>query len=455
MPLNVRLAEGELAAILAHSGARMAIFEGDFAPVVERLRKLLPDVERWVSIDGSVGDKAGPADLTYEEIIDRGRAERADIFSYDEMSIAELFYTSGSTGAPKGVALSHRTVYLHALSVALQCSRPETIVDLHTIPLFHANGWGRPQASTLLGSKQVMVRRFDPATVFRLIQDHKATDMSLVPTMANALVEFFGTAARPRKVRSVEPAAHDDGRRGKLARIGGAVGEGVSRLRVRGRLRIDRDLPGGHHRAMEGAVVRVRQRAMEASGHDRMGCARRGSPRGRWSMRDVPRDGTTIGEIVIQGDQVMDGYFHDPEATAAAMTGTWLHTGDMAVWDEESYVNIVDRKKEIIISGGENISSIEVEAAVNAHPAVAECAVVPAPDETWGEVPAAIVVRKPGAALDEAELKAYLKSRLSRFKLPRIIEFREEPLPKTGTGKIRKMVLKEKFWAGKDKRVQG
>jgi len=155
----------------------------------------------------------------------------------------------------------------------------------------------------------------------------------------------------------------------------------------------------------------------------------------------------------------MDGYFRDPEGTAAAMSGAslgmWLHTGDMAVWDNESYVNIVDRKKEIIISGGENISSIEVESAVNAHPAVAECAVVAAPDETWGEVPAAIVVLKPGATLDEAGLKEFLRERLGRFKLPRIIEFRDEPLPKTGTGKIRKMMLKEKFWCGKDKRVQG
>jgi fatty-acyl-CoA synthase len=176
-------------------------------------------------------------------------------------------------------------------------------------------------------------------------------------------------------------------------------------------------------------------------------------------MRDVPRDGSTIGEIVIRGDQVMDGYFRDPAGTAAVMSGAplgaWLHTGDMAVWDEESYVNIVDRKKEIIISGGENISSIEVEAAVNAHPSVAECAVVAAPDETWGEVPAAIVVLKSGARLDEAGLKEFLRDRLGRFKLPRIIEFRDEPLPKTGTGKIRKMVLKEKFWSGKDKRVQG
>jgi fatty-acyl-CoA synthase len=172
-------------------------------------------------------------------------------------------------------------------------------------------------------------------------------------------------------------------------------------------------------------------------------------------MHDVPRDGQTIGEIIVSGDQVMDGYYLDPAATRAAMTGPWLHTGDMAVWDEQGYINIVDRKKEIIISGGENISSIEIERAINAHPAVNESAVVAAPDEKWGEVPAAIVTLKPGASLTEAELRAHLEPRLSRFKLPRVIEFRAEALPKTGTGKIRKMDLKEKFWTGKDRRVQG
>jgi fatty-acyl-CoA synthase len=455
LPLNVRLAEGELAAILEHSGARMVIFETDFAPLADRLRKLLPGVERWVSID----EKVGPADLVYEEIVDQGHAERADIFSYDEMSIAELFYTSGSTGVPKGVMLSHRTLYMHALSVAMQCGRPETIVDLHTIPLFHANGWGRPQASTLLGSKQVMVRRFEPAAVFQLIEEHKATDMSLVPTMANALLNALetpafrgkydlsslrrmmtgGAASSPELVERWEKAFPGCE---CVAGYGLTETSPVVTTALWKGLSYGSDKERWRRQAMTGwAVPGAEVRVVDAG------------------MRDVPRDGTTIGEIVIQGDQVMDGYFHDPEATAAAMSGAplgkWLHTGDMAVWDEESYVNIVDRKKEIIISGGENISSIEVEAAVNAHPGVAECAVVAAPDETWGEVPAVIVVRKPGAALDEPELKEFLRNRLSRFKLPRIIEFRDEPLPKTGTGKIRKMMLKEKFWSGKDKRVQG
>ncbi len=463
MPLNVRLAEAELGAILDHAGAKMVIFESDFAAVVERLRKALPCVERWVSIAAPDGEKVAAADLTYEEIVDQGRAERADILSYDEMSIAELFYTSGSTGTPKGAMLSHRTLYLHALGVALSCHRPETIVDLHTIPLFHANGWGRPQASTLLGSKQVMVRRFEPIAVFQLIQEHKATDMSLVPTMANALLNAWDNPF-------IKPALRETYDVSSLRRMmtGGAASSPALVERW------EKTFPGcecvaGYGLTETSPVVTTALWKGLTYGSDRERWRRQAMT--GWAvpgaevrvvdsdMHDVPRDGRTIGEIAIRGDQVMDGYFRDPAGTAAAMSGpplgAWLHTGDMAVWDEESYVNIVDRKKEIIISGGENISSIEVEAAVNAHPSVAECAVVAAPDETWGEVPAAIVVLKPGATLDEAGLREFLRERLGRFKLPRIIEFRDEPLPKTGTGKIRKMILKEKFWSGKDKRVQG
>jgi fatty-acyl-CoA synthase len=172
-------------------------------------------------------------------------------------------------------------------------------------------------------------------------------------------------------------------------------------------------------------------------------------------MNDVPRDMQSIGEIVIRGDIVMDGYYREPEATAAVMSGAWLHTGDMAVWDEETYVNIVDRKKDIIISGGENISSIEVERAIFAHPAVLECAVVSAPDPQWGEVPAAYVVIKPGQQLTERELCDFLQGRIAKFKMPRRFVFGGEPLPKTGTGKILKRELREVFWEGKDLRIQG
>jgi fatty-acyl-CoA synthase len=172
-------------------------------------------------------------------------------------------------------------------------------------------------------------------------------------------------------------------------------------------------------------------------------------------MKDVPRDGETMGEIVVRSDNVMDGYFREPQATEAVMSGDWFHSGDMAVWDNETYLHIVDRKKDIIISGGENISSIEVEKAIFAHPAVFECAVVGAPDAKWGEIPVATVVLKPGEKLTDQELTAFLEQRLAKFKLPRAIHFSAQQLPKTGTGKILKREIRDKFWVGKASKVQG
>jgi fatty-acyl-CoA synthase len=172
-------------------------------------------------------------------------------------------------------------------------------------------------------------------------------------------------------------------------------------------------------------------------------------------MRNVSRDMQTVGEVVVRGDIVMDGYYEDAEATRAVLTDGWLHTGDMAVWDGENYIYIVDRKKDIIISGGENISSIEVEKAIFAHPAVLECAVVSAPDPQWGEIPVAIVVVKPGLHLDQEQLLSFLKSRIAKFKMPRRVKFVQGPLPKTGTGKMLKRQLREDFWRGKTTRVQG
>jgi fatty-acyl-CoA synthase len=447
MPLNVRLAPLELKNILCHSGARVLLFENDFAPLVEQLKPACPSIERFVTLD----DQVPVADFTYEELLDQGRAERADIATFDENAIAELFYTSGSTGDPKGVTLAHRTLYLHAMAVGSLYRDSETTVDLHTIPLFHANGWGRPQASTMLGTKQIMVRRFEPATVLGLIQQHGATDMALVPTMANALLNcpdlathnlsslrnivLGGAASSPELIERMEKAFHCDVYAGYgLTETAPLLTTACSKPGYTYASDADRY----HRRAMAGWPVW----GMEVRVVD-------------LEMNDVPRDMQTSGEIVTRGDHVMEGYYREPAMTAAVMTGPWFHTGDMAVWDEESFIQIVDRKKEIIISGGENISSIEVEKAIFAHPEVFECAVVAAPDDVWGEIPAAIVVRKPDSAMTSDDLLEFLKARLGKFKLPRIIVFSDEPLPKTGTGKIRKLVLREQFWQGKTKRVQG
>ena len=440
MPLNVRLTPAELTQILNHSGARMLFFETDFAPLVQSLRTDCPAIEQYV-----------PLNDAYEDLLARGQPRRADIFGIDENSIAELFYTSGSTGVPKGVMLSHRTLYLHGFSVAATFNHSDDEVELHTIPLFHANGWGRPQAAVLMGCKHVMVRRFEPTTVFRLIQEERATAMSLVPTMANALlnapdlrqydfsslkvIHIGGAASSPELIERMEKAF-------PCTVVGGygltETTPVLTSARKKGTVTYRDDADRYRRQAMTGwPVPGVEIRVVDAD------------------MNDVPRDMLAIGEVVVLGDHVMDGYFKDPEATQAAMTGPWLHTGDMAVWDEEGYVLIVDRKKDIIISGGENISSLEVEKAIFAHPAVFECAVIAAPDDKWGEVPVAIVALKESQSLTQEQLLEFLQGRIARFKMPRVIEFTRNPLPKTGTGKIVKRQLRELFWAGKEKRVQG
>lgn len=447
MPLNVRLTPLELVAILNHSEAKVLIFESDFAPLVEHIRKACPAIARYVGIT-----EAGRlADFTYAELLTRGRMERPDIFSFDENAIAELFYTSGSTGTPKGVMLSHRTLYLHALAVAGTFNHDDTAVELHTIPLFHANGWGRPQASTMMGIKQVMVRRFEPTLVFRLIQEEKATAMSLVPTMANALlnapdlgqfdlstlkeIHVGGAAASPELIGRLEQAFHCTAMGGYGLTETCPV---ATSARPKGTVAYADEADRLGHQAMAGwPIPGVEIRVVDPV------------------MRDVPRDMQTVGEVVIRGDGVMDGYYQDPQGTAAVMTDGWFHSGDMAVWDDQNYIHIVDRKKDIIISGGENISSLEVEKAIFAHPAVLECAVVAAPDSKWGEIPAAFVVLKPGQALTAEQLCEFLAGRIARFKIPRTFEFLETPLPKTGTGKIVKRELREMFWAGRAKRVQG
>ncbi|MEZ5400318.1 MAG: long-chain-fatty-acid--CoA ligase [Bryobacteraceae bacterium] len=447
MPLNVRLSAGELVNILNHSGARMLVFETDFLPHAEQIKANCPGVEHLVSIGGP----ASLATLDYEDIVARGAPRRADIMAVDENAVAELFYTSGSTGTPKGVTLSHRTLYLHALDLVSIYDNPSTIVDLHTIPLFHANGWGKPQVSTMLGVTQVMVRRFEPAGVFQLIAAHRATHMSLVPTMANALINapdlaaadlsslrqvtIGGAASSPELVERVESA------------LGCECLSGYGLTETSPVLTTSR-----HKGTFDYADDAARRRFQSMAGWPIPGVEVRVVD---YDMNDVPRDMTAIGEVVARGDQVMDGYYRESEQTAAVMTGAWFHTGDMAVWNDEGYIHIVDRKKEIIISGGENISSLEVEKAIFAHPAVFECAVVAAPDDKWGEVPAAIVVLKPDQELSESALIAFLQQRLGKYKIPRTIRFQSDTLPKTGTGKIRKMVLKEQFWAGKTKRVQG
>jgi fatty-acyl-CoA synthase len=445
MPLNVRLHQSELEVILKHSRPRIVFYEQDFRSSIEYLRKVVPET-RFISIEDS-GDSS-----TFTQLMETEPLPLPDLMSIDETSIAELFYTSGSTGQPKGVMLSHRSLYLHALSLAGGLDHSDTQVILHTIPLFHANGWGFPQFATMYGLKQVMVRRFEPLTVFRLIQEERASTMILVPTMAAALlacsdrpnfdlsslkqVIIGGAAASPELVAQLETFFP-----GCSVFAGYGLTETapvISTARPKSTMSFANDEARRRYASSAGwPFLGVEVRVIDERG------------------AEVPRDTATVGEVVVRGDNVMSGYYREPELTRDALAGGWLRTGDMAIWDQERCLRIVDRKKDIIISGGENIASIEVEHAIQAHPDVIECAVVAAPDARWGEIPVAIVVTQVSATVTAVQLLDFASASVARFKLPKQFVLQTEPLPKGGTGKVLKQQLRERFWTGKEKRIQG
>lgn len=444
LPLNIRLTAEDFVFILNDAGARVLVVDPDFAPVAERLRGRVPSLEYFVLLGSE--EKAGW--LSYEGLLSGARAHRYPRPAMDENDVAELFYTSGTTGTPKGVMLTHRNLYANAIAYITAVGVNDSTVQLHTVPLFHVNGWGTPHALTAVGGTHVMIRKFDPRLVFELIQREKVTLAAMVPTMINALINF--------------PDAHKyDYSSFRKVIVGGAptplafvkavsekfgweyiTGYGLSEtspiLTIANLKEHLKKLPPEEryiYQAKTGLpVIGVEIRVVNSEG------------------RDVRRDGQEIGEIIARGDVVMKGYWNRPEETAAAIVDGWFHTGDMATIDEEGYILIMDRKKDIIISGGENIASVEIENVLYTHPAVLEVAVIAVPDPQWGEVPKALVVLKPGQSATPEELIAHCASRLARFKIPKSVEILES-LPKTGTGKILKTALREKYWQGYEKRV--
>ena len=450
LPLNVRLAPAELSYVLNNAGARFLFVEKALLPLADAFRRDVPGIDRIYLLDDQPhADWLSPR--SYDQLIATATSLYRDVMEVDENAVAELFYTSGTSDAPRGVMLTHRNVYLHALEViaAGQTTRDvaantscETVM-LHTIPLFHANGWGTAHTITLVGGTHVMVHQFVPADIFRLIEREKVTACALVPTMANALVNcpdrekydlsslgcvmIGGAASSPTLVREVEE------------KLGCACVSGygltetcpvLSVSRIKKSVRCDDRESRNDRRARAGyAIPCVELRVVDSD------------------ERDVPRNGQAVGEVIARGDVIMEGYWKRSEETSSAMRGGWFHTGDLATIDGDNYVLIVDRKKDIIVSGGENISSLEVEKVLAAHPAVYEGVVIPVAHEKWGEVPKALVVRKPNTQLSEGELIDFCRTRLAHYKCPNSVEFLDS-LPKTGTGKILKRELRKLYGVG-------
>ena len=438
-PLNYRLSAQELSYILDHSGACILFLGQEFLPLVDSFRHELPNLRSYYLLD-SRPEAAWLECQNYDELLAAAAPSRPDVSGFDENAVAELLYTSGTSARPKGVMLTHRNVYLHAVHIALKHNTKSEHAFLHTIPLFHANGWGAAHTVTFAGGTHVMLPRFVPQEVFRLVEQERVHALSLVPIMAAALVNcpesvkydlssvewvtIGGAASSPALIRDVEQKI------GCKAFSGYGLTEcapSLATAELKHGLECDLEqrylLQSMTGYAFPGVELRV------VDSDD----------------RDVPHDSKTIGEVIARSDSVMAGYWNQPEETAEALRGGWFRTGDMAVIAENGYILILDRKKDMIVSGGENISSLEVEKTLLAHPAVQEAAVIALKDDKWGEVPKGCVMLKTGAAATESELIEFCRARLAHYKCPRSIDFFES-LPKTATGKVLRRELRQKYW---------
>jgi fatty-acyl-CoA synthase len=440
LPINIRLTSEDIAYILEDAGATTAVVDRALAGLIAPIRERLPHLRTVFEMGGESGPADSRSSMDYESMIAGAPNEfaRPDL---DEDDVAELFYTSGTTARPKGVMLTHRALYMHAMGGVAILGIDDRTVQLHSIPLFHVNGWGTPHSVTMTGGRHVMLPRFDPAQVLETIERERVTDIFLVPTMALALL------ADPSYVR------RDLGSLRRVMLGGAASPPGLVRA-------LDERLPGcavtcGYGLSETSPVLTIATLRRGVNGtseelRDKRSTAGLPIPGVRVEvMADegelLPHDGTSRGEVVARGNSVMAGYWGKTQASGDVLIDGWFHTGDIGTIDGEGYLRIIDRKKDIIITGGENVSSIEIESAVFRHPAVAECAVIAAPDKLWGEIPMAVVVLKPGMAADESAIIAHCKTLLAGFKVPHRVVFASEPLPKGGTGKILKRELRERY----------
>jgi fatty-acyl-CoA synthase len=432
VPLNYRLTADDFVYLVNHCGARMVCADRDYLGAIDSIRSRLSNVEHFVALTGE-----GKNWLDYESVLEASSAEfvRPEIRETDLLTIN---YTSGTTSHPKGVMITHRNAWMN--SVGTLVHQPMTCADryLWTLPMFHANGWTFVWTITAAGATHVCLRKVEPRAVFELMATEKVTILCAAPTvlisLANAPEDLRRLAPKGIRVLAAgaPPAAST------IQRLEEELGWTITH--VYGLTETTPFItvcePRPEHAPLsisDRATIKARQGVeLITSGELRVVDA---------EGNEVPRDGITQGEIVARGNVIMAGYYNDPEATEQALRGGWFHTGDAAVMHSDGYVEIRDRLKDVIISGGENISSVEVESVLLRHPAVQEVAIVGMSHERWGEAPHAFVVLRQGAHADEGELREFARANLAHFKAPHSVTFIKE-LPKTATGKIQKYVLR-------------
>jgi fatty-acyl-CoA synthase len=432
VPINYRLAPQDFVYLIQHSGSRVVCAHSDYMDALDAIRPQIPAVEHFVAFEGT---RAGWLD--YEQLI----ATTASDFKRPEIGENDLLtinYTSGTTSRPKGVMITHRNAYMNVVGTLLHFPMTSADTYLWTLPMFHANGWTFVWTVTAVGAAHICLRKVDPQTAFGLINQEFVTILCAAPTvlicLANAPEEMRCNARRGVRVMTAgAPPAP-----ATIQRIEGELGWEITHIYGMTETSpfISICEPRPQHNKLtpqQRATIKARQGVeLITSGEMRVvdanGC-------------EVPHNGETMGEIVARGNVVMSGYFRDPEATAHALRGGWMHTGDAAVVHPDGYVEIRDRLKDVIISGGENISSVEVESILLTHPVVQEVAVVGMPHEKWGEAPHAFVVLKDGASVTEEQLREFARKSMAHFKVPAAFTMLTE-LPKTATGKIQKYVLR-------------
>jgi fatty-acyl-CoA synthase len=449
MPLNFRLVTDDFEYILNHGGAKVLIVEEGLTHLIEAIRPKLETIKHFIST-ASGSERAIDDWLDYETLLANASPAPPPPVEIDENETSALLYTSGTTGRPKGVMLTHRNLYINAMNSICEFGIHERDVYLHTLAQFHCNGWGVGYAVTGMGGTHVIIKKFEPAAFFDLVTRERVTFACMPPTMINmalnhqmddATLEHLPRDLRVGTAGSAPPLATIQGAQ---ERFGWRVIQIYGLTETAPFMTVSKIKPH-----MDDWADEQKLRVQAKTGYPMIGVdIRVVSDEGS----DVKPESGEVGEVITRANVVMKGYWRQPEATEAVIVDGWFHTGDMAMVDNEGYIEVCDRKKDLIISGGENISSIEVEGLLYKHPSVLEAAVVAAPDERWGEVPYAIVVLKQGAGASESELMEFCRERLAHFKCPKHIDF-IDALPRTATGKIQKNLLRERYWKGKTKFV--